>query len=443
MIKIKTKINRILLNEKNITRSTFIWNAFSAVMNSFQTMVLLLIITRSGDMNDSSIFVMAYAVGNLLLHIGKYGVRQFQVTDVNEKYSLKDYVKARIVSVTLMLLMMIVYTGSNIVLGKYNFEKAVVILLICVMKAVEAYEDVYHGRMQQKGRLDTAGRILGIRLAVFIIGFAILYLITGNLVFTCVMNLMITIVLAIILNRSVMETFYDNSGVCVHADSNRQRAVQTAGWKTVLVECFPLCLCMCLNMYIANAPKYTIDTAVSDEVQTCFNIVFMPVFIIALLATFIFQPYLKKIGELWIEEKISRLISYIIRLSAVVLVLDVLVTIVGGLIGGDILGLIYSVDLKDFNTELILFMIAGGIIALQNLFIMIITTVRYQKYMIYGYIVTAVCMLAGGRKILADYGLTKLCVFFLVMLFMLTVYCTVLMVTAIGKKRKIIQQESA
>ena len=56
---------------------------------------------------------------------------------------------------------------------------------------------------------------------------------------------------------------------------------------------------MVLNIFLGSAPKYIIDGIVSDEVQTCFNIAFMPALVVALLSGFVFSPILKKIGTLW------------------------------------------------------------------------------------------------------------------------------------------------
>lgn len=421
---IKKKISKILLNDKNITRNTFFWNAFSAVMNSFQTMLLLLIITRKSNVNDASIFVMAYAVGNLMIHIGKYGVRQYQVTDVTEKYSLKNYINARYVSMVFMISAVAAYLGINILLNDYSYKKSVVVLLICLVKGVEAFEDVYHGRMQQMGRLDVAGRILGIRLFIFIAGYGILYIITEDILITTGINFIITLIVAVCLNSWVMPEF----------NSITKIKNGMAGAKKILWECLPLCICMCLNMYISNAPKYTIDSVVSDDVQTKFNIVFMPVFIIALLANFIFQPFLKKMGELWADNNISRLVKDIIKFSVVIMVTDGIITLVGGFIGNPILGAVYNVDLKDYNKELIIFMMAGGVIALQNLFIMVITTIRYQKYMIYGYIFTAAIMFLAGGRVLSQGNLIRLCLFFLGVLSILTLYCIALIIIAVRKQ---------
>lgn len=427
MQKLKETVSSLLLIDKNKKRATFFWNAFGAVMNSFQTMLLLLIITRFGNDTDSGIFVMAYAVGNLMLNIGKYGVRHYQVTDISEKQGLKDYVKARYASMTFMMIAIGAYLLVKIFFYDYSVKKTVVILMICLVKAIEAFEDVFHGRMQQKGRLDVAGRILGIRLMLFIVGYAAFYIVTGNLILTTFINLVLTLVIAIIMNGSVMHEF---------SDDNREDTKENVG--RILIECLPLCACMCLNMYIANAPKYAIDTVVSDEVQTKFNIIFMPVFIIALLTNFIFQPFLKGVGEMWAEERVMDLAKSTVKFTVLIVIMDLIITFVGSYIGNPVLGMVYGVDLSDYNKELVIFMLAGGLIALQNLFIMIITAVRYQKFMIYGYIVIAGIMVYFGRIVLGNGSgnkLTNLCYFFLGVMSMLTMYCIALIAIAIIKKK--------
>ncbi len=427
MQKLKETVSSLLLIDKNKKRATFFWNAFGAVMNSFQTMLLLLIITRFGNDTDSGIFVMAYAVGNLMLNIGKYGVRHYQVTDISEKQGLKDYVKARYASMTFMMIAIGAYLLVKIFFYDYSVKKTVVILMICLVKAIEAFEDVFHGRMQQKGRLDVAGRILGIRLMLFIVGYAAFYIVTGNLILTTFINLVLTLVIAIIMNGSVMHEFRDD---------NREDTKENVG--RILIECLPLCACMCLNMYIANAPKYAIDTVVSDEVQTKFNIIFMPVFIIALLTNFIFQPFLKGVGEMWVEERVMDLAKSTVKFTVLIVIMDLIITFVGSYIGNPVLGMVYGVDLSDYNKELVIFMLAGGLIALQNLFIMIITAVRYQKFMIYGYIVIAGIMVYFGRIVLGNGSgnkLTNLCYFFLGVMSMLTMYCIALIAIAIIKKK--------
>ncbi len=418
-------INKFLTNTKNIGRSAVIWNALAATMNSFQTMVLLMLVTRFGTMEDSSVFVIAYAIGNLMLNVGKFGIRQFQVTDTEPKYSFNIYLKSRKFSCVLMLIFALCYIGYNLVLEKYTLSKALIVFVICFFKAIEAYEDVYGGLFQQKGRLDVASKILGLRLCVFVFCCGVVFVATKNLLLTVTINTVVSLLISVALNKSALKELkvYDN----IQNDNTT---------KQLTLECLPLCVCMCLNMYVANAPKYAVDTVVSDEAQTCFNIVFMPVFIIALLANFIFQPCLKNLGDVWSKGEIGRFTKRICVLGIAVVAVCLAATLVGALIGTQVLGFVYKVDINDYKLMLIIFMICGGIIALQNLLIMALTVVRYQKYMIYGYITAAALLLVLCKFVLNRSTLTMLTVVFAAVMLWLLIYCALLLLVAVIKAKK-------
>ena len=92
----QNRVSSFLLKTKNIKRSSVLWNALSACLTSFQTMLLLMVLTRFGTSEHSGYFVMAYTVANLMMNIGKFGMRQYQVTDAKEKYSFREYISSRV-----------------------------------------------------------------------------------------------------------------------------------------------------------------------------------------------------------------------------------------------------------------------------------------------------------------------------------------------------------
>ena len=98
-----------ICNSKNIDRDAYIWNTIAAMGNSFQTMLLMLVITRVGNMADASIFAIAYAIGNLMMSFGKYGMRNYQVTDVENNYNYYSYVYSRFITTFLMLMASCIY----------------------------------------------------------------------------------------------------------------------------------------------------------------------------------------------------------------------------------------------------------------------------------------------------------------------------------------------
>lgn len=416
------QLKRLLTSAENITRSTFIWNAVATALNSFQTLLVLLVLTHFGDATDSSIFVMAFAVGNLLIYIGKYGVRQYQVTDIKEEYSYLEYFYSRVLSCALMLIACVINVLVNIINQNYSAEKAVVIFLICMVKLTEAFEDVYHGRFQQLGRLDVASKIWGIRLVIFIVSYSILYLFSHNLICASSVSLVITVLLAYVLNRSVWMDFKPCTDVF-----SKKKVIN------LMKRCFPLCISLCLYMYIGNAPKYIIDGIVNDAEQTNFNIIFMPVFVIVLFANFIFQPILRHMGELWSENKIKQMKKEIFKLFFLVIIVDFVITVIGTLIGTQILGWLYGINLSDCKFQLLILLICGGIVALLSLLIMVLTTMRYQNFMIYGYLFTSFVLFMCGKKILLNYSITGLCIFYGTAMLLLVVYCSILI--GIGFKK--------
>ena len=379
----------------NIRRSSFVWNLLSAAINSFQTMLLAVFLTRLGTDADSASFYMAFAVGNLLYNIGKYGVRQFQVTDSREQYSFRDYASARLVSMALMAAGIVLYILFGFLFRGYTVSKAAVIVLICLYKGIEAAEDVFHGRMQQLGRLDVAGRILFIRILSFILCFAAVFVLTRNIVLTAAAATVLAGVLAVVLNRSVWDTFRDKS-------------VSPSKTKQLLKACAPLCLSMLLNMYLGNAPKYIIDGRVTEALQTQFNTIYMPVFVMVLLGMFIYQPELKSIGEARKDRRFDALRKKALKLSALTLGATVLAMAAAFLLGIPVLEFIYKIPLAGLKPQLVLFILCGGMIALTNLYGMILIAFRRQGTLTAVYALSSLILFLFGPGVLASAGLPGL-----------------------------------
>ena len=417
------QLRGLLSSSGNIRRSSFIWNLLSAAVNSFQTMLLLVFITRFGTDADSAAFVMAYAAGNLLFNIGKYGVRHFQVTDSTEQYSFRDYISARFVSLAVMAAAVVLFILTGIVSRGYTFVKAAVVLLICLYKGIEAAEDVFHGRMQQQGRLDIAGRILFIRISSFILCYAVLFVLTRNILLTTAAATALAAILAVILNRSVWDSFRDTSS---SPSKTRQ----------LLKACAPLCLTMLLNMYLANAPKYIIDGRVTDTLQAQFNIIFMPVFVLALLGTFIYQPELKSMGEARKDKQIASLRKKILRLTLLTLAVTVPVVIAGAFLGIPVLELIYKKPLAFLRPQLILFILCGCLIALINLYGMVLIAFRRQGILTIVYLLSSLVLFLFGSTVLSAGGIPGLTLFFMAVLAVHSLLLAVLAFRALADEER-------
>ncbi len=389
-----------LVSTKSISKSSFFWSAFSATLNSFQTTVLLLFITRSGSIEDSSIFVIAYAVGNLLLTVGKFGVRNYQVTDQEKKYSDQEYIDSRKITVAFMILATVVYIFYGIINNNYSAYKALCMLFICGFKMIDAYEDVYHGKLQQIGRLDIASKALSLRYVLFYVLFIITYLLFNNLLLSSLICFCFNAFIFIYTNFGLLRTFFS-------------KTISTAkNIKHLLVELFPLALTSILIMYLANAPKYLIDGVVSDSIQTNFNIVFMPVFVIALFGTYIFNPMIKGLSELYQSKNYKKFNLTILKLILLIVFITGIVVVIGDLIGLKILSIIYGVDVNDWTLIFTFLLVAGGILAILNLMNIVYTIFRQQKLLTLIFLIGSIIFVILGGFVLTTFGLLGVSILF-------------------------------
>ena len=399
-----------ICNSKNIDRDAYIWNTIAAMGNSFQTMLLMLVITRVGNMADASIFAIAYAIGNLMMSLGKYGMRNYQVTDVEEKYSYQSYISSRYITTFLMIAASCIYIACGMIFSRYSLYKAACIGLICMIKEIDTFEDVLHGRLQQKGRLDIASKILGIRMLVYMSLFTCLYIGIHSLLLTELVCYLTSAIIAIYCNRIAIKEGYID-GLCI---SRKERKCDTRG---LFKSCFPLAASTFLIMYLGNAPKYIIDSMVSDVVQTGFNIIFMPVFVITLLSSFVFNPILGRVAYDWKEREYKKFSQIIVRQCVIIIIITICAIIFAWKPGILALTWIYKVNLQKYRNHLCVLMLAGGLLALLNLFNMVITAMRKQNVLLWILGGGTIIMLLLGRVILKIFGLYNLCIF----------YCAVLM----------------
>ena len=128
------KITELLEKTDDIKRSSYVWNAINAVLSAMQCPVALMFITRISGMNDGGVFSIAFAVANLLLYIGLYGLRRFQASDVNEEFTFADYNGMRFITCGAMVIASFVYCLYGTFFNSYSFEKAAVVFMVCLQQ---------------------------------------------------------------------------------------------------------------------------------------------------------------------------------------------------------------------------------------------------------------------------------------------------------------------
>ncbi len=397
--------------ELNIDRENFIWNLIAGGVNASESIVMMMVITRLIGTASSGILNIAFAVGNLLMNIGKFGVRNYQVTDAKRKYSFETYYSLRILSVAMMLVAALINFGIKVGTGEYEMGKALVVLFICLIYCIESYEDVYLGKYQQEGRLDIASKIFIIRWIMTMLVFVVVSLITKNLVISTLAALITTLVFEIILIYTSKKIF-----------DLKKISFTTDGLKSLIKQCFALFISMFATFYVTNAPKYAIDKYMDETTQGYFGYIAMAVFVIELLNNFLYQPQMVALSEEWSSRNIKALNHRAAR--QYLLIAAITVVCLGGayLIGPEALTIIFGDDVTPYRKELCVIVLAGGALAYVGYTSVLLTIMRKQKFLLYGMIFISLLALIGFGRAVQSGGMMGVSVYYLIIMVILVIY---------------------
>ena len=384
---------KLFLNSGNIERGSYVWNMIQSILFAMQSAILLMVISRTGGLEDAGVFSIAYAIASLIYYIGEYGVRKYQVTDVQERASFGDYHTQRLATCLIALAFGILYAGRGYISGQYTGYKYLIIMIVCAIKVLEAYCDVFFSRYQQKGRLDVAAKASAYRISIPLICCMGALIITSNLLVSMLVWL-VTTVFAMMTSFVLLASEFGGLELKFRRD------------KFIMIskDCLPLFAGSFLLLYVGNAPKYAIDAFMDDKAQACFNFIFMPVFVIGMLANFIFNPILVRLAGEWDRGDYASFKRTVSRQMMIIGGITLLAVAVALTIGCPVLGLLFGADLSDSKISLTLLMLGGGMLAMANFFIVVVTVVRGQKYLIPAYIISALCAKLLSAYFVKTYG---------------------------------------
>lgn len=370
-------------------KKAVIFNIFSGGMNAILSPLLICIITRVLGVESAGIFSIAYASACLFLNIGYWGMRNYQVSDINNRYNWNEYRISRILSTVAMVFVATVYV---IIMERSITDKGLCIIGLTLIKALDAVEDIYHGKFQKDGRLDIAGFFMGARLLLQLISMSILIISGVSLVIAIFITFVIgAFLLAISIRVSVPYFEFDKT------------AAQSRKTWDLLLACMPICASSFLGFYLNNMSKYVIDRQLDNVAQAYYGYISMPLFLTYLFANFVYAPMLNQISIAYSDDDIDEFKRLILKGFYLISAIGVFILLAGALVGIPLLQLFYGVSLEEYKLHFILLLIGSIFYAYATYLIVIMTIMRKQKMCL---ITTLVCVIVS--KVASEIFISRL-----------------------------------
>lgn len=373
-----------------VKKSEIIWNTMGSFAESLLNAILLMFCTRLNGTEIAGMFSISFATTTILNAIGDFGIRIYQVTDTNRKYKFGEYLISRIIVVALMLIIGILF----IILTGYTAEKLWICIALILFKVIDNLSETYQGEFQLRSRLDLGGKSMVIRVLISLLIFFLVDRISKNVIISSFLMVLTNLILFILWDVRILSK--------IEIDKIE---IDISHIKEILKACFPLAISTMLSLYIINATKYAIDNFGNYTMQTYFNVIYMPTFVINLVSAFVIKPFLKPFGDYWTKKEFSKFIKTILMIILILASSTILIDLTCFILGVPVLSFIYGIDLGPYKLEMILLVISGFFYASSTVIMYALSTMRRQKLTTISYVLTSVLALIVSNLFVNRFGM--------------------------------------
>lgn len=370
-------------SEKKAFLKNFIWNSLGTGINSFNSLFFLIIVTRVNDIQTAGIFSIAYATATILYTLAMYSGRLCQVTDIENKIKDKDYIANRALTCIIMLL------GATgfLLIKQYTSFKTTIFALLAIFKGLEAFSDILYGVMQKNDILYKSGQSLTLKGFIGIILFLIVDLITRDLRFACLSVIIVNLAILIIYDYFMITRKL--------IDKNTK--VNSKNVISILKSEFFVFVNSFAGIYILNAPKYAIDSYLTEDIQAIYGYIMMPATVMTLFTQFIVMPFLGKLKDMYENKELKQIEQVTFKIKLVVIAFGGFAVLAAFLLGPEFLGLIYGLNLKAYRMNLCVIIASYIFYAISYINLVTLTTIRHTFVQFVIYIISMIIACVGSN----------------------------------------------
>ena len=377
--------------ESGETGRDYLWNSIGVGVWGMVFPALTVVTTQLAGTEQAGMFSMAFVAGTLLMFLSNYGVRNFQVSDIEERSTLSSYQINRWITSIVALVAGLLYCTIR----DYGPAMFMLSMGVYVYKITDGLADVYEGRLQQADKLYLAGISQALRSLAALVAFSVLLFVTRSTSVAAVgMAIAAVASLAIItIPLALLET-----------EASKPWDVNEISG--LFRHCFPLFSALFLFNLIENVPKFAMEGLLSYDNQLYFNALFFPAQGILLAAGFMYKPQLLRLANIWSNPKRRKRFDLIVlAMIGVIVILTIGTLAFMAWLGIPLMSFMYGVDFEQFRTLAYLMVIAGGISAAIDFLYAIVTVLRHQNSAMRPYLITFAFALVVPTVLILIFGL--------------------------------------
>lgn len=366
--------HQVALYSAHHTHRDYLFNGIGQIAQGLMFPALTIVASQLSSLAAAGQFSFCFVLAQLLGFIGLFGVRTYQVSDIEELDSFAAYQVHRII----VCLVMLGITIAFLMVRHLSSAMTLMCSSLVAYKGVEALADVFEGRLQQYDKLYLAGISQTIRCFFPLVIFIATLALTRHIPSASLM-LFISSLACLGLVTFPLTKF----------ETPASRPWNMQEIKDLFIECLPAFLGQFLFSVVDALPKFVMEGVLGYEQQFYYNALSFPAMAVLLVGALIYRPRLVRLSVLWVQEKDARHFDRQCLVIALALIaasacLIALVAHWGAAINGYMYGVSFQALVLEQNV-----MVCAGVCALMVDFVFqLLTIVRAQAQALFAYLLS-------------------------------------------------------
>lgn len=379
------------MQEKKLTiKESVLWNTWGSVLYLGIQWLLTVLVTRILGYEDAGVYSLAMSVANIFYALSIYGMKNFQISDMERKYSPGNYVVSRFVTGGGAFVLCTLFALIN----SYSTKQTLCIIVYMLFKLSEAFFDVCLGFYQKNWRMDFMGKSMTMRGILMLCTFPVVMWVTHNL-------LLAIIVMAVAVYGVII--FYDFKNAMRLEEIHFSLELPVV--RRLLTECIPLAIYLILSTCIGSVPRYFLEMFEGNEALGIYASVATPTLIVQMAATYIFNPMVTVFSESYANKDKKRFVKTLRQCLTAVLCISAI-----GLVGGKLLGrlglyILYGESILPYEYLLVPIILCTITTACAWLFYDILTILRNFKALLIGNGISVLISIAMSIVLIPLWGM--------------------------------------
>ncbi|RKR91335.1 O-antigen/teichoic acid export membrane protein [Micromonospora pisi] len=319
------------------------WSLLGILVAALAQWLVIVVLARYGNPAMIGQYALGLAVAAPVTLVAGLALRTVQVTDAHSRFSFDDYLRLRLLGMTVATVVVAVvatFVGPS---------GAVVVLLVGIAKALDGVGDIYLGLFQRHGRMKSISLSMIVNGVATVLAVTTLLVLTGSVAWAVVGSVagsaLGAVVYCVVTTRSLRRTLPPDdadpavdspepAGDTWSATSRRLAALATLA--------LPLGVASGLASFTVNLPRYL----VGHQLGTAALGIFAAIGYVVLAANAVFaavaQTMLPRMSQLYASNQVVALTRLINRLVLVTLLLGALAVGAAAILGRPALNLVYG-----------------------------------------------------------------------------------------------------